>query len=324
MGIYIWGTGCGTAELFAQGLDPNTITAFVETSPLTDSFLGKPLLKPQQLPADDVELLLIASRHTEEIQKPCIALGLKQETLFFLKNQYILQDRNISCMKAKELLPPWLLQKLSKPCRIVREPDGVSGTLSDQKLLDSDYVRIKTLELLVQSISGISGAIAELGVYRGDFACIMNGLMPERKLYLFDSFDGFHPEEAQKELMQNTCSSTFLDVHKNTSASQVLNRMPHPEQVTVCPGYFPASLNALEEVFVLVSLDADFEDTTYEGLTYFWPRLNSGGYLMLHDYNSASLAGVKKAVRRYEQEHNIHLPGVPLCDICGTLVLCKP
>ena len=35
----------------------------------------------------------------------------------------------------------------------------------------------------------IEGAIAELGVFRGFNASVMNHFFPDRKLYLFDTFD---------------------------------------------------------------------------------------------------------------------------------------
>lgn len=324
MGIYIWGTGCSAGDLIQQGLDLNLVSAFIENHPSGPSFLGKPVLKPEQIPVIKVDLILIASRHSAAIYEQCLSLGLNPDSLFFLKNNYILRNRNDSCQKARELLPPKLLTRLEQPCRIIREPAGSLGPSLFSEEMDSDYVRIKTLELLVQAIRQVPGDTAELGVYRGFFARIMNGLMPDRKLYLFDSFEGFVPEESQKELEQKTCTESFLDAHKRTSAQKVLESMPHPEQVLLYPGYFPQSLNNLEASFALVSLDADFEATTHAGLTYFWPRLSSGGYIMLHDYNSPNLTGVKNAVRQYEQEHQLHLPGVPLCDISGTLVLCKP
>lgn len=42
----------------------------------------------------------------------------------------------------------------------------------------------------------------------------------------------------------------------------------------------------------------------------------------MHDYNS-SLAGVKKAVKEYEERSGLALRIVPLCDANGTLVIAK-
>ena len=99
--------------------------------------------------------------------------------------------------------------------------------------------------------------------------------------------------------------------------------MPRPKHIVVKPGFFPKSLDGMEEQFCLVSLDVDFAKTTLDGLRYFWPRLNKGGYLMLHDWGSPKLPGVAEALKAYEAEIGESIPGIPLCDAGGTLVLCK-
>ena len=102
----------------------------------------------------------------------------------------------------------------------------------------------------------------------------------------------------------------------------MLSIMPNPDKVFVMPGFFPASLKGLESRFCLVSLDVDFPGTTLEGLRYFWPRLEKGGYLLLHDWGNPNLPGVAQALGQYEVELGTAIPAVPLCDVGGTLVLC--
>ena len=324
MGVYIWGTGCSCGEFIQQGIRLEQITAFIDNHPTGEQFLGKPVIKPEQLSVQDVTLVIITSRHAELIRKQCLSLGLRQESLFFLKNNYVLHDLNESCHIAEKLLKPEFLSAWKHRCHIVREPLACPDRLPASEESEFDYVRVKTAELLALSAAHIPGEIGELGVYQGSFSRVLNRLFPERKLYLFDTFEGFDPEEAKKELLSDTCTSSFIEAHKNTTISRVIDSMPYPEQIRVYQGHFPESAVHLEETFAFVSLDVDFEDTTFAGLSYFWPRLSSGGYMMIHDYNSQKLTGVRHAVARYENFHNIHLPGVPLCDINGTLVLCKP
>lgn len=232
-------------------------------------------------------------------------------------------DMNENYGLAEELLGSNLVSSLRHNCHSVREPMGCPDGRLEKKDEENDYVRVKTLEMICARLESVSGAAAELGVYRGAFARCINMLMPDRKLYLFDSFEGFEQSEAVREQQAGTCGEGFVEAHRNTAVEQVLRWMPHRDQVEIRQGYFPQSLKGLEERFCLVSLDVDFEDTTYEGLCYFWPRMNPGGFIMLHDYNSRSLAGVRRAVERYERDFDTRLPGVPLCDINGTLVLAK-
>ena len=315
MGIYIWGTGCGASELLEQGMELERITAFVDSFPGGAEFLGKPVLLPQQLTASDCDLLIITARHADTIGQTCRELGIPERKCLFLKNSSFLTDRNSECRAAEEILGKELLQKLLPRQHIVPTPAQLAAGILPEQELTNDYVRLATLELLCRKLAAVPGAAAELGVYRGYFARCINLLLPERKLYLFDSFEGFGETSGASE--------SFQAAHANTTVKKVLDIMPYPERVTVKPGFFPASLNGLEERFCLVSLDVDFYETTLEGLRYFWPRLEHGGYLLLHDWGNPKLPGVSEALKQYEKETGASIPAVPLCDVSGTLVLSK-
>ena len=315
MGIYVWGTGCGASELLEQGLALDRICAFVDSFPGGDTFLGKPVLLPEQLDITCCDLLIITARHADAIAERCEELGLPKEKCLFLKNNHILTDRNEACVCAQDLLGAELMEKLLPKQHIVPTPAQLADAVLPERELQNDYVRLATLELICRRLETVPGAAAELGVYRGFFARSINRLLPERKLYLFDSFEGFRENAGASE--------SFQAAHANTGIEKVLAIMPNPENIIVKPGFFPESLNGLEERFCLASLDVDFEETTLEGLRYFWPRLNKGGCLLLHDWGSPKLPGVARALRRYEQELGESIPSAPLCDVGGTLVLCK-
>ena len=315
MGIYVWGTGCGASELIEAGLEATRITAFVDSFPMGDTFLDKPVLLPQQLPLRDCELLIITARHADAIGNRCRELGIPEEKCLFLKNNMVLTDRNTACTCAKDLLGEDLMEKLLPKHRIVPTPAQLAGSALPERDLGNDYVRLATLELLCRRLADVPGAAAELGVYRGFFARCINQLLPERTLYLFDSFAGFDSSAGAGEAMQAA--------HENTDLRQVLDALPYPERAVVKPGFFPESLGGLEETFCLVSLDVDFEAATLEGLRYFWPRLSDGGYLLLHDWGNPGLPGPATALERFREELGCRIPSVPLPDLCGTLVLCK-
>ena len=315
MGIYVWGTGCGASELMEQGMELERITAFVDSFPGGTEFLGKPVLLPRQLTAEDCDLLIITARHADTIGQTCRELGIPAEKCLFLKNNSFLTDRNSECSGAEAILGKELLQKLLPRQHIVPTPTQLAAGLLPEQELTNDYVRLATLELLCRRLTAVPGAAAELGVYRGFFARCINLLLPDRKLYLFDSFAGFGERSGASE--------AFQAAHANTTVQKVLDILPHPERVTVKPGFFPASLDGLEERFSLVSLDVDFYETTLEGLRYFWPRLENGGYLLLHDWGNPKLPGVSEALQQYEKETGASIPAVPLCDVSGTLVLSK-
>ena len=320
MAIYVWGTGCGASELGEKGLSPDRITAYLETEPSTTRFQGKPIKRPSEVTFTPEDLILVTTRHSEAVGRTCETLGIPETQVLYLKNSCTLRDRNQACTLAEPILGRPLLEALVPPQQIITVPTPLRSSSLDR---GNDYVRTATLELLSRQIASVPGALAELGVYRGGFARLMNALMPERTLYLFDSFQGFSPEEAQKEQAAGTCGPAFLEAHRNTAMDQVLSAMPNPGSVVMKPGFFPASLDGLETGFALVSLDADFRESTLSGLRYFWPRLERGGYLMLHDWGSPTLTGVAQALEDYQQELGCCLPGVPIPDLGNSLILHK-
>lgn len=202
-------------------------------------------------------------------------------------------------------------------------PEYTTDIDSDQL----DYCRFRELELLAQEVKRrqVPGQIAEVGVYRGDFAAKIARIFPDKKLYLFDTFSGFREKDVEWEKEQRLVEDGFLSLipqYGDTSIKTVLNKIHLPERCEIRQGYFPNSLNGMEDIFCFVSIDVDLYQSTLNALQYFYPRLSRNGYIMLHDYNHDELSGVKKAVLDYEKEMS-SLITVPIPDQCGTLIVTK-
>jgi O-methyltransferase len=189
------------------------------------------------------------------------------------------------------------------------------------EILDGGYIRYATFELLAHEIRArnVPGACAELGVYKGDFAKVINMAFPERRFYLFDTFEGFHRADLEVEAAR--ALQTKLNDFSDTGAAAVLARMAHPDKVVVRKGLFPTTAVGLEDTFCFVSLDADLYAPIHSGLEYFWPRLAPGGYIMIHDYNNSAYPGVRQAVLEFCRPAAI--PFVPIPDGFGSVVLGK-
>lgn len=321
-GIFIWGTGCGAGEVLSQLPEHVKIEAYVDSFPMAHEFMGRPVIKPEALVGLTPELVIVSARQTSAILDKCMELGLERSSLLFVKNSCRLSDMNTGLERAKELLGADAVSALIPAYHVVREPMKSYASPLDERDYENDYVRIKSLEAVCRRLCNVPGAAAELGVYKGSFARCINALMPRRKLYLFDSFEGFESSEAAREKRSGNLSEAVAEAHKNTSLNKVMGLMPNPDSVQPVVGYFPQSLNGLEDSFALVSLDADLEESTLAGLEYFVPRMVEGGYIFLHDYDSHEFAGVRNAVDRYEKAHSIKFRAMPVPDVNGTLVIC--
>ena len=71
----------------------------------------------------------------------------------------------------------------------------------------------------------------------------------------------------------------------------------------------------------MVSLDVDLYDPTLAGLRWFYPRLNAGGYIFVHDYNNVRYLGVKRAVDTFLKEERACC--FPLPDFAGSVIIAR-
>ena len=121
-----------------------------------------------------------------------------------------------------------------------------------------------------------------------------------------------------KELKENNIDGAM---------AEVVNYIKNEKNTFIRKGFFPNTIELKEkdDKFCLVSLDADLYEPILEGLRFFYPRLVTGGYILVHDYNGLdiigneyiTLAGVKKAIKDYEKEIGKGLCKVPISDMNG-------
>lgn len=204
----------------------------------------------------------------------------------------------------------------------------VSGMgIPDEKVFDyhaNDFydTRVAVMRQCADEICQKSapGNVAEVGVYLGDFAKYLNLAFPGRKLYLFDTFEGFNEKDVDEDRKRGY-SDSRPGQYSNSNLDLVMKKMSSPDLCVVRKGYFPETASGLEDRFVFVSLDVDLYQPIYDGLVYFYPRLSPGGYIFVHDYNNMVFRGVKEAVRKYCSESGACC--LPLCDTGGTAIICR-
>lgn len=184
-----------------------------------------------------------------------------------------------------------------------------------------DYVRYSTLGLCYEEIitNNVKGNVAELGVYKGDFSKRLNLLFSDRRIYLFDTFEGFDNKDVQIDY-ESGFSKGNQDF-SNTSLEEVMKKMPYPDKCIAKKGSFPETAYGLNDTFCFVSIDADLYEPIYQGLVFFYPKVEKGGYIFVHDFNNAEYKGAKEAVIKYCKENGINY--VPIPDSGGSVIITK-
>ncbi len=185
-----------------------------------------------------------------------------------------------------------------------------------------DKIRYYALWLQLKRIAdkNIEGAIAELGVYKGETAKLIHHMMPERDFYLFDSFSGL-PKQVIKEDCDGTVRPQTVQFD-NTTPEEVIKYIDgDTSRLHIKEGVFPDTTEGLtEEQYALVHIDADLYQSTLDALQYFYPKLSPKGAIIIHDYNH-NWEGVKKAVDEFEE--TISEQFVELPDMYGSVIVIK-
>lgn len=88
-------------------------------------------------------------------------------------------------------------------------------------------------------VNSVYGSVAECGVFIGDSAKFINSSFPDRKLYLFDTFEGF--DERDLDIERSLGNENFIngkfntesDMFNESSEDIVLRKMEYPDKVII-------------------------------------------------------------------------------------------
>lgn len=324
--IVIWGTG-QVAKEFKDKLVNTDIVAYIDSFPKAAFFENIPVYTLKVFLEKELkyDFIIVANVYTNEIFHMCILEQIPLNKIIFLRplqNTAEVEKYKRNIVYLEELAPDYISEALKESDKRMGVDEVGFQALDCNPVYYYDYFRYRTFELIADQINNLDGNIAEIGVYKGQFARIINKKFPKDMFYLFDTFEGFREEEAEKELAAGNCDKEFIERFKETTVEKVMKIMPYPEMCVVKKGFFPETTEGIDARFKFVSIDVDFEQSIYDAIVYFYERLVVGGFIFIHDYNEGKLKGVKNAVQRYEKEYG-RLIKVPIADKCGTLILTK-
>lgn len=158
--------------------------------------------------------------------------------------------------------------------------------------------------------NNILGDIAECGVYKGGSARLLATIFPNKKIYLFDSFEGMLENDELK-------SGHHIKGHFNdTSLESVKQYLSDKNNCLYFSGWIPESTNFLSnEIFSLVHIDLDLYQSTKSAIEIFWPRLSIGGIMIFDDIDWPPCPGVNLAIQEFFQ--NIPIKRYDYQHICA-------
>ena len=168
---------------------------------------------------------------------------------------------------------------------------GLLKQIEDSTLVTPD--RCYMIYQLAKRCAVLSGAMAEVGVFRGGTAKLIGHAAQAKTLHLFDTFSGMPETNANVDLHK---ASDFSD----TSLDDVQRFLEDCQNTRFHQGLFPQTTRGLEaETFCFVHCDVDIYQSVKDCLSFFYPRLVTGGVLIFDDYEWKHCPGVKQAIEEY-------------------------
>jgi len=132
----------------------------------------------------------------------------------------------------------------------------------------------------IESVKALPGDFAECGVNRGGLSRAIvehpSWAAANRRFYLLDTFQGFDP----RFLPEDIDHWRYPDVY-----AEVVSTFSKFPGVEIVRGAVPDTLNEVKSnQFAFVHIDMNAAVPEVAALEFFWPKIVSGGILILDDY----------------------------------------
>lgn len=232
---------------------------------------------------------------------------------------------------AKSLAPPVMWQAVFKALVIKDIPDADRYQPFYSPWLAPEFVALYedarpytlvpiascyTLANCLRQAFSVPGEVLEAGVFQGGTARMMNRLLgpsPAKQLYLFDSFDGMAKVD---EALDRHRRSDFADTSLE-GVRRVVGDAPH---IHYRKGWIPQTFEGLDDLkLAFAHIDVDLHDSIVDSLAFVYPRLSSGGFIVVDDYGYASCPGARRAVEAFFADK----PEQPLAMMTGQALIAK-
>jgi O-methyltransferase len=163
---------------------------------------------------------------------------------------------------------------------------------------------------LARYAAQLSGDFAECGVFKGGTALLLARVLknrPEKRLYLFDSFEGLPKIHQEKD-------QWFSEGQYRADSVEAVAELlkDFRSMIDIRRGWIPETFRGVEDrLYAFAHLDVDLYQSALDCCNYFYPRMVPGGVLLFDEYAFAAARGEKDAVDEFfadKPESPITLP----------------
>ncbi|HKB43973.1 MAG TPA: TylF/MycF/NovP-related O-methyltransferase [Chitinophagaceae bacterium] len=225
----------------------------------------------------------------------------------------VLHRAGLKVSRLQETIPPDISEKTLKVYNKVK-PFTMTSVERISSLCDAvNYIISNKVE----------GDFVECGVWKGGSIMAMISVLqslgnPDRKLWLYDTFEGMSsPTKADKNLQDEDAEQLLKENKKESSTVWAYSTFEEVKSNIDILGYPPANINyvigKVEDTLVhtapsqisLLRLDTDWYESTKIEMEILFPKLVPGGVLIIDDYGYWQ--GARKAIDEYIHANKIKI-----------------
>ncbi len=154
---------------------------------------------------------------------------------------------------------------------------------------------------------GVPGVLVDCGAWNGGSTLLLSNGAPSRDAWAFDSFEGL-PEPGALDGGYSAGYGGALQGSERR-VREAFARFGDPRRLRVAPGWFeesfPRALPTIDQV-ALLHADGDWYESVLLTLETFYPRVASGGYVVIDDYGHWE--GARRATDEYRARQGVDAP----------------
>jgi O-methyltransferase len=175
--------------------------------------------------------------------------------------------------------------------------------LSDQ--VDEREVRVILRELETVLKKDINGDVVEFGCYVGTTSVFLASRLKtaDRKLYLYDSFEGLPPKTHEDESPAGMQFKTGELLATKKQLVRNLKQANVPMPIIKKAWFSELTTSDVPPKIAFAFLDGDYYHSVWDPLALIWPFLAPGATIIVDDYANEALPGAAKAVDQWLKTH---------------------
>jgi O-methyltransferase len=165
-----------------------------------------------------------------------------------------------------------------------------------------DRVRCYALSNLCEQVRDLPGDVLEIGVWRGGTAGILASKLPEKTIFLADTFAGVVKASEWEHYQDAAHADTSIEI-----VERLLTDRLQASNYRILRGSFPEDTGEMlgDRPLALVHIDVDVYLSAKDAYNHVWDQVVPGGVVVFDDYGFLSAcSGIRRLIQEISNDRD--------------------